>query len=89
MKFFVEVRIRARLLLMLVGLAAMPLTTLAQTDEIQVYDAEIAEPGVFNLMIHSNFTPIGRTAPEFPGAIVANDFFQRCRGVGVRCEALV
>jgi hypothetical protein len=64
---------RARLLLILVGLAGVPVGTLAQTDEIQVYDAEIAEPGVFNLMIHSNFTPIGRTAPEFPGAIVAND----------------
>ena len=44
----------------------------AQTDEIQVYDAEIAEPGVFNLMIHSNYTPIGRTKPDFPGAIIAN-----------------
>lgn len=44
----------------------------AQTDEIQVYDAEIAEQGVFNLMIHSNFTPIGRTKPDFPGAIIAN-----------------
>ena len=68
-----KVSIRARLLLILVGLAVVPVGTLAQTDEIQVYDAEIAEPGVFNLMIHSNFTPIGRTAPEFPGAIVAND----------------
>lgn len=44
----------------------------AQTDEIQVYDAEIAEPGVFNLMIHSNFTPIGRTEPAFPGGIIPN-----------------
>ena len=31
----------------------------AQTDEIQVYDAQIAEPGVFNLMVHNNFTPEG------------------------------
>ena len=45
----------------------------AQTDEIQVYDAEIAEPGVFNLMVHTNFTPIGRTVPGFPNAIIAND----------------
>lgn len=45
----------------------------AQTDEIQVYDAEIAEPGVFNLMIHSNFTPVGRKIGAFPGAIIAND----------------
>ena len=45
----------------------------AQTDEIQVYDAEIAGPGIFNLMIHTNFTPVGRKAPAFPGAIIAND----------------
>ena len=42
----------------------------AQTDEIQVYDAEIAEPGVFNLMVHTNFTPIGRKAADFPGGII-------------------
>ena len=48
----------------------------AQTDEIQVYDAAIAEPGIFNLMVHMNFTPIGRTAPVYPGAIIANDSFQ-------------
>jgi hypothetical protein len=46
---------------------------LAQTDEIQVYDAEIAAPGIFNVMIHTNFTPIGRTTPAFPNAIIAND----------------
>lgn len=53
-----------------------PLFLGAQTDEIQVYDAAIAEPGIFNLMIHMNFTPIGRTVPVFPGAIIANDSFQ-------------
>jgi hypothetical protein len=61
------------LLFAAVGLAVLPLRTPAQTDEIQVYDAEIAEPGVFNLMVHTNFTPIGRTAPDFPGAIIANN----------------
>lgn len=50
-------------------------TVLAQTDEIQVYDAEIAGQGIYNLMIHSNFTPIGRTTPAYPGAIIANDSF--------------
>jgi hypothetical protein len=55
------------------GLAALPVRTLGQTDEIQVYDAAIAAPGVFNLMIHTNFTPIGRTTPDFPGAIISND----------------
>jgi hypothetical protein len=54
-------------------LLATPLALQAQTDEIQVYDAEIAEPGVINLMIHTNFIPIGRKTPGFPGAISAND----------------
>lgn len=51
----------------------MPLSALAQTDEIQVYDAVIADPGISNLMIHTNFTPIGRKTPAFPGATIAND----------------
>ena len=42
----------------------------AQTDEIQVYDAEITAPGHFNLTWHNNFTPSGRTEPAFPGGIV-------------------
>ncbi len=47
----------------------------AQTDEIQVYDAEIADQGKINLMIHSNFTPDGRTTPAFPGAIISDHAF--------------
>ena len=43
---------------------------LAQTDEIQVYDAIIAPIGAFNLTLHNNFTPSGNTAPGFPGGIV-------------------
>jgi hypothetical protein len=42
---------------------------LAQTDEIQVYDAEIAAPGVLNLTWHNNFTPAGRSQPAFPGGL--------------------
>ena len=44
----------------------------AQTDEIQVYDARIADPGQFNLTWHNNFTPDGRTEPAFPGAVESN-----------------
>ena len=58
-----------------VALIFVPAVGFAQTDEIQVYDAEIAEPGVFNLMVHTNFTPIGRTTPDFSGALVANHSF--------------
>jgi hypothetical protein len=42
----------------------------AQTDEIQVYDAEITAQGKFNLTWHNNFTPSGRTEPAFPGGVV-------------------
>jgi hypothetical protein len=58
--------------LITVGLLAASSMIFAQTDEIQVYDAEIAPPGIFNLMVHSNFTPAGRTTPDFPNAIIAN-----------------
>jgi len=55
-----------------VSLGVLPQIALGQTDEIQVYDAEVAEPGVWNLMVHTNFIPVGRTTPDFPGAIVPN-----------------
>lgn len=57
----------AAVALLSVGLASL---ALAQTDEIQVYDAAIAPTGAFNLTLHNNFTPSGNTAAEFPGGIV-------------------
>jgi hypothetical protein len=44
----------------------------AQTDEIQVYDASIEAPGRFGLTWHNNFTPIGRSTPDFAGGIATN-----------------
>jgi hypothetical protein len=44
----------------------------SQTDEIQVYDGNIAAPGVFNLTWHNNYTPSGESRPGFPGGIVPN-----------------
>ena len=44
----------------------------AQTDEIQVYDAEIAAPGQLNLTWHNNYTPSGRSAAAFPDGVVPN-----------------
>lgn len=49
------------------------LSARAQTDEIQVYDAVIAAPGIVNLTLHDNYTPEGRTTPAFPGGIEPND----------------
>lgn len=57
-------------LLIALALLAMPVISLAQTDEIQVYDAGIAERGVFNLTLHNNFTPDGLNHPAFPGGLI-------------------
>src|ERR1039457_6967945 len=61
------------LALIAVVLAVVTKVAFGQTDEIQVYDAEIEDQGKFNVMIHNNFTPIGRTTPDYPGAIVPNN----------------
>ena len=58
--------------LIVVALAIIPKTAFAQTDEIQVYDAEIENQGKFNIMVHNNFTPAGRKTPDFPGGIIPN-----------------
>jgi hypothetical protein len=51
-------------------LVTLAIPAYAQTDEIQVYDAAIAKPGVFNLTWHNNYTPSGRKTPDFPGGLV-------------------
>ncbi|HUK34000.1 MAG TPA: hypothetical protein VLV86_08835 [Vicinamibacterales bacterium] len=53
-------------------LLAIPRAVRAQTDEIQVYDAELTPVGKFNLTWHNNFTPEGNAVPAFPGANVAD-----------------
>jgi hypothetical protein len=69
MNFFRRLNVRV-LLIIAAGLLVGPAAALAQTDEIQVYDANIAEPGVFNLMLHNNFTPSGLKTPSFDGALI-------------------
>ena len=69
-------RISLRLVLALVALTlAGARSASAQTDEIQVYDASHADPGVFNLTWHNNFTPSGIRKRAFPGAVVADKSF--------------
>jgi hypothetical protein len=53
-------------------LIAWPFAASAQTDEIQVYDAQIAEPGHFELTLHNNYAPDGLKQPNFPGATISN-----------------
>ena len=60
----------AALALALVAAAAPTKAARAQTDEIEVYDAAINEPGEFSVELHNNYTPIGRKAADFPGGIV-------------------
>jgi hypothetical protein len=57
---------------MAVAFIAAPAVALAQTDEIQVYDGAIAEPGIFNLTWHNNFTPKGPKNPAFAGGLINN-----------------
>ncbi len=56
-------------------LIGSPAKAFAQTDEIQVYDAEIEDQGKFNIMVHSNFASIGRTTSDIPGGIIPNHSF--------------
>ena len=58
--------------LLLLFLLAWPLAARAQTDEIEIYDAQIAEPGQFDAALHNNFAPDGLKLPRFPGATVSN-----------------
>src|SRR5579863_7765346 len=62
----------SKLAALILVLVAGPMLAVAQTDEIQVYDGAIAEPGVFNLTWHNNFTPIGQKTAAFPGGLVNN-----------------
>jgi hypothetical protein len=47
-------------------------TAHVETDEIQVYDADINSPGQFSVQLHNNYTPSGRKQPDFAGGIAPN-----------------
>jgi hypothetical protein len=56
----------------ILALAAGPVLAVDQVhDEIQVYNAEIAEVGQWTYQQHLNFTGIGQTVPEFPGGFTS------------------
>lgn len=42
----------------------------AQSDEIQVYDGGVADPGIFNLTWHNNYTFKSANLPDAPGAVI-------------------
>ncbi|HZC66794.1 MAG TPA: hypothetical protein VE545_09490 [Candidatus Dormibacteraeota bacterium] len=68
-------RYLAACFLILAGLLLHPTRARAQTDEIQVYDANIAEPGIFNLTWHNNFIADGASTPAFPGGLIPDKSF--------------
>ena len=45
-------------------------------DEIQVYNAEIAEVGQWTYEQHLNYAVVGQTQPEFPGGFTSNHSLQ-------------
>ena len=50
----------------------VPVTAHAITDEIQVYNAEIAKVGQWTLEQHLNYAIDGLKQPDFPGGIIPN-----------------
>jgi hypothetical protein len=67
--------LRRWLLALIVALLFGATRAFAQADEIQVYDGGLAPRGIFNLTLHSNFTPRGMKEPAFPGAVIADKSF--------------
>jgi hypothetical protein len=55
----------------LAALLAQPLPARA-VDEIQLYNAEIAEVGQFTVQQHLNYAFVGRKQPDFPGGFAPN-----------------
>ena len=53
----------------LAAAAEAPVPARAQTDEIQVYNGEIAAPGAFGGTWHNNYAAIGRKQADFPGGV--------------------
>ncbi len=84
--------IRRSLWLVLAGSSAFaPFVAGAQTDEIQVYTGELETPGKFNLTIHGNYIPEGRTVADFLGGVIpkgsVNGAFEWAYGVSDWFEA--
>jgi hypothetical protein len=47
--------------------------TASATDEIQVYNAGIAEVGQFTIQQHLNYIPLGVKEPPFPGGLISHN----------------
>ena len=64
-----------RSLVIVAAALALPRAAAAQTDEIQVYDGGLADPGVFNLTWHNNYIADGLQGAPYPGGLAADKSF--------------
>jgi hypothetical protein len=55
-----------------IAIASLDLRPARAVDEIQLYNAEIAEVGQWTIQHHFNYTFDGRKEPDFPGGLVPN-----------------
>lgn len=71
-----KIRLRYRLLEFVAALMALWPAVASATDEIQVYNAEIAKVGQWTVQQHLNYAINGRKEPDFPGGLVPNRALQ-------------
>ncbi|HEX9465917.1 MAG TPA: hypothetical protein VGB82_25230 [Alphaproteobacteria bacterium] len=65
------IRCRNTAAALLAAWAVAGLATVARAgDEIQVYNADINEPGQWSLQLHNNYVISGKNKPDFPGGMV-------------------
>lgn len=67
MRFFYVARLA---LLAAPLIAAHPTISSATTDEIQVYNADINDPGKWSLQLHNNYAIKAQRTPDHPGGMV-------------------
>ena len=66
-------RVDAGFFAAIVVLASWPAVAADQVhDEIQVYNAEIADVGQWTFQQHLNYAAIGQAQPEVPGGFASN-----------------
>jgi len=71
-----KLRLRAALVVAAVIIVRPALAADQVHDEIQVYNADIAEVGQWTYEQHFNYAVVGQTQPEFPGGFTSNRSLQ-------------
>jgi hypothetical protein len=64
--------VRSRFIIFVAALWLLAPQAARATDEIQVYNAAIAEVGQFTIQQHLNYIPLGLKDSPFPGGLVSN-----------------